>query len=794
MRYLYILLFILSLTNLALTQNGIIAGLVKDAESRLPLSGANITVQDSQIGTMSNDQGEFRIKKVASGQHTLVISYIGYETSKLQIEIWPNRTTEVSVELEPTVIKTSGVMVIATRYRKELKDVALPVSAITSEDILAIASQTVADALKTTPGISLGRDGAWGTRIIVRGLTNNNLVTLIDGNRVDTATEIAAGLSLIALDDIERLEVIRGAGSSLYGTGAIGGVVNLITREGHYNEHFYLKAALEAGYGSVNDFGAGSIQLSLGDSWWYTRLSGALRNAENVHTPDGTLKNSQFSDNNIAVKIGIKPVEKHEIKFNYQKFKAEDVGIPGAAPLFPDQADVRYPDEKREMFSVNYIGRNWSSFLRQTSVKYFFQNIDRNVENIPHIVKDSPATNGQPPKRVSVLKVLPEAEHRTDGIQFQSDWLIGKHQYVILGLDYWKKEYIGFREKRQKIELLNAPDGSVMKTIHKAIFEKPLPNSSYASIGIYGQDEIRLVRDRLTISLGGRFDRINIKNDEVLNPLYDITNGIRNDQPTNQTILWEAQEAHDQSWSANLGILYQLNESVRFTFTAAKSFRSPYLEERYLYVDLGNLVKIGDPNLKPEKGLFADFGIQFHHNNFWFSGNVFVNHLVDLVVDERSTFEDRAALKKTNVGKARLAGFDARVDWGVYKNVSAYGNIAYVRGEDLRQSSALPLIPPLNGKLGVHWNLTRFLDLELSAPMFAKQIRIAEGEWKTPGYTLFDIYLNSKPWATGFFKNRFVLGIENITNKAYRNHLATNRGSILAEPGRNFIAKWKLEF
>ena len=788
MRYLCILIFTLIFTNLTLAQNGTISGVVTDAKTGQPLSRANITVEDSYMGAMSNNRGKFQIEKITAGHQTVVVSYMGYETTKLTIDVKSNETTEVSVELEPTVVQTSGIMVIAKRYRKELKDVPIPVSAVTSENISNAAPQTVADALKTAPGIALGRDGAWGTRVIVRGLTDNNLVTLVDGNRVDTATEIAAGLSMIALDDIERVEVIRGAGSSLYGTGAIGGVVNIITREGHYDDHFYLNGALEGGYGSVNDFGAGSFSLSLGNSCWYSRFGGMLRNAGDVHTPNGELRNSQFKDKNVSAKFGIKPFEKHEIKLNYQRFKAEDVGIPGVASLFPAQADVRYPDERREMLSVEYIGRNWTSFLRQTSVKYFFQNIDRNVENIPHVVKNNP------PTRVSVLKVLPQAGHQTDGIQFQSDWLLGKYQYLIIGLDYWKKEYIGIRENKQKIETLNASSGTVINTIYKDVFEKPLPNSSYASIGVYAQDEISLMRRSFTISLGGRFDRINVENEQVLNPLYEVINGARNDHPANQTKLWEAQKIHDQSWSANLGILYQLNEHLRVTFAGAKSFRSPYLEERYLYVDLGNLVKIGDPNLKPEKGIFADLGIQFYSSDFGFSGNFFVNQLEDLVVDEPSTFEDRPALKKTNIGKARLTGFDAHVDWSFYENISVYATMAYVKGEDLKQHAALPLIPPLNAKLGVHWTWNRCLELDLSATLFAEQTRIAEGERQTPGYTVVDIYLNTKPWRTGSLKHRLVLGIENMADKAYRNHLATNRGTILVEPGRNFVAKWKIEF
>ncbi len=78
----------------------------------------------------------------------------------------------------------------------------------------------------------------------------------------------------------------------------------------------------------------------------------------------------------------------------------------------------------------------------------------------------------------------------------------------------------------------------------------------------------------------------------------------------NQVLYWSSYNAHDISWSGNAGFIYSLNEQTDITFNFARSFRSPSLEERYQYIDLGNLVKLGDPNLKPEKGYFFDLGLR----------------------------------------------------------------------------------------------------------------------------------------------------------------------------------------
>ena len=94
---------------------------------------------------------------------------------------------------------------------------------------------SLSNVLASEPGIAMGSDGVWSTSINIRGLSENRLVTLIDGNRIETATDLTASLSMVDVNDIERVEVIKGAQSSLYGTGAMGGIVNIITKDGHFS-------------------------------------------------------------------------------------------------------------------------------------------------------------------------------------------------------------------------------------------------------------------------------------------------------------------------------------------------------------------------------------------------------------------------------------------------------------------------------------------------------------------------------------------------------------------------------
>lgn len=160
---------------------------------------------------------------------------------------------------------------------------------------------------------------------------------------------------------------------------------------------------------------------------------------------------------------------------------------------------------------------------------------------------------------------------------------------------------MGNREKFQKIEVLDSM-GLVVNTTNRITGEKPLPNSTYSSLGVFAQDGISLIKDRLDLNLGARFDYINISGEETLNPLYEIVNGSLNNNPNGQRIIWNKTESNNSSFSTNVGLNYSINNLINVTLGLAYSFRSPSLEERFQYIDQGTLLRVGNPELEPEEG------------------------------------------------------------------------------------------------------------------------------------------------------------------------------------------------
>ena len=300
--------------------------------------------------------------------------------------------------------------------------------------------------------------------------------------------------------------------------------------------------------------------------------------------------------------------------------------------------------------------------------------------------------------------------------------------------------------------------------------------------------------DNLNLTLGGRYDYIWLNNAKTYNPLYEVNNGVVNNHPRGQTIIWEAESAVNKSYVFNIGLLYSLNDYSNISFNAARSFRSPSLEERYQYIDLGSVIRVGDPNLKPEQGFFFDLGFRLFPEKLNFTTSIFLNSLKDLVAEIPGTYDGKNALVKTNIGEALLYGFEYSIDYRLMNQINIYNTLSYVRGLNQKDDQDLPQISPLNSIIGIEYFPLEWMSADFSSIIFAEQNKVAPGEKTTAGYATFNFKLNFINLNLGSTKAGLSAGVENMFDKEYRNHLSTNRGSITTEPGRNFFLRANLAF
>jgi hemoglobin/transferrin/lactoferrin receptor protein len=698
-----------------------------------------------------------------------------------------NKTPVQSNDTLNKIFSLKEVTVTSLRQDRKLKETAIPLDIIKEKDVDKLSPVTPADLMSRQPGVALYRDGIWATSISIRGMSEQRIVSLVDGNRIETATDIAGGLAMIDLNDIERIEIIKGGASSIYGTGALGGVVNFITSDGYYFDHFYIHGKSTTSDLSVNDMFSQSLIIKTGAEKWYLKAEGSYRDAQNTETPEGKLDNSQFRDNNVSVSGGIKFTDNQELKLKYQQFNANNVGIPGGT-AFPANAIATYPKEQRTMFSSEYIISNISTIFSQLSIKYFRQYILRDV-----LLNVSPTST-----------ITPHADHTTNGFTAQGNFLFGTKHSIIAGTDIWEIHLASTRQETTVTSVIDSTNNQInSNTVIRG--EIPIPYSHYLSAGLFLQDEIKLIENKLNLLVGVRCDLIKISNNKTVDPFYIITNGVLNNQPPNQIITFNESTNYNTSWSANTGLLYKIDTKNDVTLNFSRAFRSPSLEERFQYIDLGSTVMLGNPKLKPENGYFVDLGSSHFDHNKTFSLNVFGSFMNNLIVEmpgiyvynysnNAEKFDTVKALINSNVDKAVLYGFDGSFDIMFTGQIGIFGNASYVRGKDTKNNTNLPQIEPLNGIFGIVYKIPQLADFTLTSIMAAKQTKNAVGETVTGGYARYDFTLNSKAIELANTKVILAGGIENLTNRAYRDYLTTNRGIIKLEPGRNFFCKLIVEF
>ena len=785
--------FLFLLINLISAQTIILKGKVIDSTTKSPVENVNIITIGNNYSATTNLQGEFKLI-VPVGEYKLKFSHVSYTTRILSVEISENDSdTVLVVQLQPGNIPLKNIYVVSTRMLQQFGESPLPLAVITSKEIQEYQPQTVADILAQKPGLALQRDGIWATSISLRGLTGSDLITLVDGNRIETATDLDGALSLFDLDNIKQVEVIKNASSVLYGTGALGGIINIITEGNNYTNNFEINGKVSSGVNSVNKGFMNNASLSFSNKTWSLNINGNYRTAGNTHTPTGELSNSGYNDDYFSGSFGWYINNNNKLKVSYQNFKGWDIGIPGGAGLFPTNALVKYSFIKRDLTEVEYSIKNLIEPLKELTVKFYNQNIYRFVDNIPNQTNVIQSANGQPTQIITVDRITPNARHYVTGLQTQSNWLFGKN-LLLAGIDAWQRNLDSRRERVINHSQQDTQTGNINQIFAEYIGEKPLPNASFRSIGVYAQDEFPFLSDKLKITLGARGDQILVKNDSVSNPVYYFTIPAGQKNPPQTILNWPKMEETDYSWSTNFNILYKAAENIDLTFSYSHSFRSASLEERYKYIDLGNVIRLGNPELKPEKGNYLDAGIKYltpKINIYW---NIFINFINNQIIETPGTFEGRNALLSVNAGKSRLYGFDGSAEFHISNNSLLNVSAAYVRGEDISNNTNLPEIAPLNGRLSYRYNFHELLSLELSANLFSSQNNIAPGEFATPGYVYYNLYVNSTAIQVLNSEIKLYAGCENFTDKSYRNHLSTNRGYIVSEPGRNFFVKLAINF
>jgi len=430
-------------------------GTVVDALTGEPLSNTNIIVEGTERGAATDAQGNFIIQNLPAGQYTLKARFIGYESESRKISLKENESLQLNFKLRESFFQTQQIVVTATRQEKLMEDVPVVTEFISKAEIDERGAENMAQALEDRPGIIIQENASGGKSLNLNGIDGRRILILVDGLPIAGKLNNQVDLTLLDVDKIDHIEIVKGPGSALYGSEAMGGVVNIITS--NIFEGFNIKA--RGKYGS-HDLYSGNVNLS-GKNYGIGYLLNIDHSQGGVDKNEAAIDITDLWSNSVNGKINFNsPVVGHisagaEYKRDGQDYQG--AGMRGS--VYDYEAKV---DRVNSFLGMNRTSDN-SDIKIQGYVSDYFRTLSRTTVN-----SNAPAQIDTTGETIIGLK---------------SDFLIKlspKVQFDI-GYDYANDTYESGRIKDKNVE----------RDQH----------------GVFGQAEIKPVPS-FTFILGGRYDKI----------------------------------------------------------------------------------------------------------------------------------------------------------------------------------------------------------------------------------------------------------------------------------------------
>ena len=674
----------------------------------------------------------------------------------------------VTSETEGRVFEDQ-IVVTADRQKMASAEVPVPVTVITSEDIEMLQPEKMADLFKMIPGVEVDGEGPFRGIPVIRGLTSNRVLILVDGQRLNNARESTtfAGIqpALVNLGEVERIEVLRGPASVQYGSDAIGGVVNIITRRPNIGEQeFKVHGSVSYEYGTASDsqngqarvHGAGKrtgfqVGVSIQEVDDYKAASGAHEDErytaytlEDDTVPNSGMKQKAF-DGSFSILTGSQGV----LKINAEVVRTEDVGFPGFDREGP--IDITFPK-----FDRNKLAAVWESgpmgFLEDLTVSAWYQYVDK--ESIRNFDFGFFTSDSYTRSEIDSL-----------GFNAQGISTVGIN-HLTYGIDVYQDK---LHDTALSEGTFSPPSDAVS-----------VPDSTQRGFGLYFADRISLT-SKLTFNVGLRGDTFSFVSQDdprYLGQPFDVT---------------------DSALSGNLGVIYNLTEHVNLTGLIARGFRSPNIQERSFtgLASTGDTWILQNPGLDPESSWNYEAGFKVRYDHYSGGLNFFYNDLTNFIGLEflnpgdpgyENCPPDLDCSQFQNIEKATIQGVELDLEVIFAKWWSVYGTFAYLEGENKTTGEPLSSIPPWKLIGGIRYQRSAWW-AEANARYVGEQTRLPADdprfETGTEPFTVF----NLRAGYDFAFGLGILVALENIFDELY-NEPFNNR----PEPGRNVRATLRYRF
>jgi iron complex outermembrane receptor protein len=696
----------------------------------MPVHGVDVRIVELGRTAESDESGMYQFDQIPPGTYNVVAHMDGFRDTTAMVVVGAGATATNDFQMslvglrEQLTVTASGQEEVAFQSFKV-------VTTLDSVQLAENAHTNIGEVLENEPGVAKRSFGPGTTRPVIRGFDGDRVLIVQDGARTGSLSSQSGdhGETIDPLS-LERLEVVKGPSTLLYGSNALGGVVNAIT--GHDHAHPGFRGYLTGVGGSANAHGGGNAGFEFGRGPWLVWAGGGGQRTDNYHTPLGEILNSESRITGSSAGLGW---------FGNRGYFSLGYGIEDARygiPFGTELPEEPPPGEEGEEIVDLTLRRH------NVPIRFGLQNLGSALDAI----------------RVSL-----------NYNKYHHEELIQEEAGDVVGTAFDNKQFVYRATFDQKpAGILSGSFGfeGFHRDYKTAGEEAIAPPVKLNMFSLFGLEEISL-GGGVRFQFGGRYE----------NNRYD-PEGL-----DNRTF---------HGFSGSAGIQVPMWEGGSFLVSYTHSARTPALEELYNNgPHPGNLTfEVGNPNLDKEKGDGIEVSLRQSSNRIRGEANFFYYNFQDFVyLAPTGEEEDGLVVADYSQADSRFLGGELGLDLGLHPNFWVNLGLDAVSARLKDSDTPLPRIPPLRGRIGFEAQYRGF-QFKPELILADAQNDLFPTETRTAGYASLNINA-SYTVARQHMVHIFSVNAFNLGDRLYRNHLSFIK-EIAPEIGRGVRFSYTMRF
>ncbi len=610
----------------AFSQNSL-SGKVESDKAWEPIPGASVYIEDLKLGTLANDNGDFELKNLPSGTYVIEVRSLGYAVLAQTVTIHGN--TIVKFSLKRADFEAQEVVVTGNAIATDLVNTPQPITEVPNSYLMQNASTNIIDAISKVPGVSAITDGQSISKPVIRGLGYNRVVTVNDGIRQEGQQWGDEFGIEVDPNSVDRVEILKGPASLVYGSDAINGVINLLPEETQPEGHIIVDILYN--YQSNNGLMNGTAHLAgnIKGIAFSARVDNTMAHAyQNKY--DGYVLNSQFSNFNWDGTIGIhRKWGFSQIHYSYFDLKTGIVdGTRDSTGAFQRQTGVDSSGNPVFTTATNQELKSYTPLLINQQIRHY------------KLVWDNSVAIGQ--SRI-IAKVAWQQNRRQENND--PSMPNTSNIYYLLNTVNYDLRYVS--PTWNDFNFSAGVNGMYQNSQNKGTLLL-IPEYNLFDLGAFAIANKKI--GKLDISGGVRYDTRQFKGHDDY-----VDSGGNELSPTDPAAIhrFTGYSSNFNGVSASLGATYQFPHGIYLKANAAKGFRAPNVAESGSNgIHDGTVVyEIGNPNLKPESSLEFDISPGIQTKDVTAEVDPFVNNIHNYIYPKQLKAKDGSdSLNSSTIG------------------------------------------------------------------------------------------------------------------------------------------------